>query len=294
VVTNDEAGSAALGAKLQAVAPPRMVLEATGGYQRAVVAALAAAGLPVAVVNPRHARDVATATGPLAKTHRLAARAFAHVADAVRPARRPVPEAQTAERRALLARRRHLIARRTAAQNRLGGASQRRRADIQAQMTGLDPRRATLDDELDPTRRASPVGRAHEALLHRVPGLGPVCPRTWWLDRPAWGTLSRQRLAALVGVAPFHRDSGPLRGTRTVWGGRTHIRAALSMSPLVAVRSNQGRNGCYQRLRAAGKAAKVALTACMRNLFTILKAMIQPQTPWQAQEEPIASHPRAP
>jgi transposase len=114
-------------------------------------------------------------------------------------------------------------------------------------MTGLDTRLATRDDDLDPTRRASPVGCAQEALRRRVPGLGPVCPRTWWLDRPALGTLSRPRLAALVGVAPFHRDSGPLRGTRTVWGGRTHVWAALSMSPLVAVRDAPGRNGCYQR-----------------------------------------------
>jgi transposase len=293
-VTNDEAGIAALVAKLQAVAPTLIVLEATGGYQRAVVAALAAAGLPVAVVNPRQARDFAKATGQLAKTDVLDARALAHFADAVRPAPRPLPDAQTEELRALLARRRQLVAMRTAEQNRLGGASQRLRADIQSHMTWLDTRLATLDDDLDTTLRASPVWREHEELLRSVPGIGPVCTRTLLLDLPELGTLSRQRLAALVGVAPFHRDSGTLRGTRTVWGGRTHVRAALYMSTLVAVRYNPVRKMFYQRLRAAGKAAKVALTACMRKLLTMLHAMIKHRTPWQAQEEPIASHRKDP
>lgn len=266
VVTNDEAGMAALVATLQAVAPTLMVLEATGGYQRAVVAALAAAGLPVAVVNPRHARDVANATGQLAQTDRLDARALAHFADAVCPVPRPWPDAQTEARRARRARRRQRIAMRTAEPHRRGGASQRLRADIQAPMTWLDTRLATLDEDLATTRRASPVWREHEARLRRVPGMGPVWTRTLWLDLTELGTLSRPRLAALVGVAPFHRDSGTLRGTRTVCGGRTHVRAVWSMSPLIAVRSNPVLKGLYQRLRVAGKAAKVALTAGMRNL----------------------------
>ncbi len=287
-VTNDDPGIAALVAQLQAVQPTLMVLEATGGYQRAVVAALAAAGLPVVVVNPRQARDFAKATGQLAKTDVLEARALAHVADAVRPAPRPRPDAQTEELRALLARRRPLIARRTAEQNRLSGASQRLRVDIQAHMTWLDTRLAALDDDLDTTLRASPVWREHEALLRSVPGIGPVCTRTLLLDLPELGTLSRQRIAALVGVAPLNRDSGTLRGTRTVWGGRAHVRATLYMSTLVAVRYNPVLKGFYERLRAAGKAAKVALTACMRKLLTMLNAMVKHQTPWQPHEGPSA------
>jgi transposase len=155
-------------------------------------------------------------------------------------------------------------------------------------MTWLDTRVATLDGDLDTTRRASPVWREREALLRSVPGVGPVCTRTLLLDLPELGTLSRQRLAALVGVAPFNRDSGTLRGTRTVWGGRTHVRATLYMSTLVAVRYNPVLKVFYQRLRAAGKAAKVALTACMRKLLTILNAMVKHQKPWHVQEEPIA------
>lgn len=287
-VTNDAAGIASLVAHLQAVVPTLMVLEATGGYQRAVVAALAAAGLPIVVVNPRQARDVANATGPLAKTDRLDARALAPLADAVRPAPRPLPDAQTEELRAMLARRRQLMARRTAEQNRLSGVSQRLWAAIQAHITWLDTRLASLDEDLDATLRASPIWRACEARLRSVPGIGPVCTCTLLLDLPELGTLSRQRIAALVGVAPFHRDSGTWRGTRTVWGGRTHVRATVSMSTLVAVRYNPLLNGLYEHLRARGKAAKVALTACMRKLLTILTAMVKHQTPWQPAEVPSA------
>ena len=287
-VTNDEAGIASLVAHLQAVVPTLIVLEATGGYQRAVVAALAAAGLPIVVVNPRHARDFAKATGQLAKTDRLDARALAHFADAVRPAPRPRPDAQTEALRAMLARRRQLMAMRTAEQNRLSGVSQRLRADIQAHITWLDTRLASLDEDLDATLRASPIWREREALLRSVPGIGPVCTRTLRLDLPEVGSLSRQRIAALVGVAPFHRDSGTLRGTRTVWGGRTHVRATLYMSTLVAVRYNPILKGFYEHLRARGKAAKVALTACMRKLLTILTAMVKHQTPWQPAEVPSA------
>ena len=282
-VANDDPGIAALVARLQAVPPTLMVLDATGGYQRAVVAALAAAGLPGAVVNPRHARDVAKATGPLANTDALDARALAHVAAAVRPTPRPLPDAQAEERRALLARRRPLVARRTAEQNRLGSAPPRLQTDIQAHITGLTTRLTALDDDLDTTLRTRPVWREREERLRRVPGMGPVCTRTRFLDLPAWGTLSRQRLAALVGVAPLHRDRGTLRGSRTIWGGRAPVRATLSLSTLVAVRYNPVLKAFYDRLRAAGKVAKVALTACMRKLLTILNAMVTHQTPWQLQ-----------
>jgi transposase len=287
-VTNDETGIAALVVQLQAMQPMLMVLEATGGYHRAVVAALAAAALPIVVVNPRQGRDFAKATGQLANTDARDARAVAHFAEAVRPVPRPLPDAQTEERRALLARRRQLIARRTAEQNRLETAPRRLRADIEAHIAWLDQRVAALDDDLDITRRASPVWRERETLYRSVPGIGPVGARPLMLDLPEWGTLSRQRLATLVGVAPCNRDSGPLRGTRTVWGGRAHVRATLSMRTLVAVRYNPVLKRFYGRQCAAGKAKKVALTACMRKLLTILNAMVKHQKPWHVQEEPSA------
>jgi transposase len=287
-VTNDDTGITALVRRLQEIVPQLIVLEATGGYQRAVVAALATAGLPVVVVNPRQARDFAKATGQLAKTDALDARALAHFAEAIRPAPRPLPDTQTEELRALLARRRQLVGMRTAEQNRLGSAPRRLQADIQVHITWRNERLAALDDDLDTTLRASPVWRECEELLRSVPGIGPVCARTLRLDLPALGTLSRQRLAALVGVAPWNRDSGTLRGTRTLWGGRAHVRTTLYMSTLVAVRYNPVLKTFYERLRAAGKAAKVALTACMRKLLTILHAMVKHHTPWQPQEWAIA------
>jgi transposase len=287
-VTNDDTGSTALVRRLQELVPQLIVLEATGGYQRAVVAALATAGLPVVVVNPRQARDFAKATGQLAKTDALDARALAHFAEAIRPAPRPLPDMQTEELRALLARRRQLVGMRTAEQNRLGSAPRRLQADIQVHITWLNERLAALDDDLDTTLRPSPVWREREDLLRSVPGIGPVCTRTLLLDLPELGTLSRQRLATLVGVAPLNRDSGTLRGSRTIWGGRAHVRTALYMSTLVAVRYNPVLKTFYERLRAAGKAAKVALTACMRKLLTILHAMVKHHTPWQPQELAIA------
>ena len=287
-VPNDETGITTLVGRLQAVQPTLIVLEATGGYHRGVVAALAAAALPLVVVNPRQVRDFAKATGQLAKTDALDARAVAHFAEAVRPALRPLPDAQTEELRALLARRRQLIAMRTAEQNRLENASPRLRADIVAHIAWLDQHVATLDDDLDTTLRASPVWRERETLYRSVPGIGPVCARTLVLDLPELGTLTRQRIAALVGVAPFNRDSGTLRGTRTTWGGRAHVRATLYMSALVAVRYNPVLKAFYQRLCTAGKAKKVALTACMRKLLTILNAMVKYQKPWHVQEVPSA------
>lgn len=287
-VTNDASGIAALVARLQAMQPTLIVLEATGGYHRAVVAALAAAALPLVVVNPRQVRDFAKATGQLAKTDALDARTVAHFAEAIRPAPRPLPDAQTEELRALLARRRQLIAMRTAEQNRLENAPPRLRADIEAHIAWLAQRVASLDDDLDTTLRASPVWRERETLYRSVPGIGPVCARTLMLDLPELGTLSRQRIAALVGVAPFNRDSGTLRGTRTTWGGRTHVRATLYMSALVAVRYNPVLKTFYQRLCRAGKVKKVALTACMRKLVTILNAMVKHQKPWHVQEVPSA------
>ena len=284
---NDDTGVTALVTQLQEFHPTLIVLEATGGLQRTVVAALTAAALPVVVVNPRQVRDFAKATGQLAKTDGLDARALAHFAEAIRPEPRPVADAETEDLRALLARRRQLVAMRTAEQNRLGSAPSRLHADIEAHITWLNTRIVALDADLDTTLRASPVWREREDLLRSVPGIGPVCARTLVLDLPELGTLSRQHLAALVGLAPFHRDSGTRRGTRTIWGGRAQVRTALYMSTLVAVRYNPILKAFYTRLRAAGKVAKVALTACMRKLLTMLSAMVKHQTPWQPQEVSI-------
>lgn len=219
-VPNDDGSLAALVARLQAVAPTLLVLEATGGSPRAAVAALVAAGLPVVVANPRQTRDFAKATGQLAKTDALDARALAHFAEAVRPTPRSLPDGQTEALRALLTRRRPLVAMRTAELNRLASAPAPIHADLQAHITWLAQRLATLDDTLDTTLRASPVWRERETLYRSVPGIGPVCARTLLLDLPEVGTLSRQRIAALAGVAPFTRDSGTRRGHRTIWGGR--------------------------------------------------------------------------
>ena len=287
-VPNDAPGLAALVVRLQAVPPTLRVLEATGGSHRAVVAARAGAARPLVVVHPRQVRDGAKATGPWAKPATLDARAVAHCAAAVRPARRPRPDAQPAARRALLARRRHRRARRTAEPHRRANAAPRLRADLGAHSAWLDQHGALLDDDRDTTRRTSPVWRERATGYRRVPGIGPVCARRLGLDRPEVGPFRRQRLAALVGVAPCKRARGTLRGTRTPWGGRAQVRATLDMRARVAVRSQPVRKAFSQRLCAAGTAKKVALTAGMRTRLTMLHALVKPQKPWHVQEGPSA------
>ena len=283
-VPNDTSGVTMLVDQLQARHPTLIVLEATGGLERMVTSALATAGLPVVVVNPRQVRDVARATGQLATTDALDARARAHFADVIRPTPRPLPDAQTQELRALLGRRQHLIVMRTAEQNRLAGTSGRLQTDIAAHIAWLNERLATLDDDIETLLRASPLWRENDDLLQSVPGIGPVCARTLVLELPELGMLTRQQIAALVGVAPLHCDSGTLRGRRTIWGGRAHVRTVLYMGTLVATRSNPQIKAFYERLLAAGKVKKVALTACMHKLLTILNAMLKHRTPWQPQE----------
>jgi transposase len=283
-VPNDAAGVVTLVERLQALHPTLIVLEATGGLERIATAALATAGLPVVIVNPRQARDFARATGQWAKTDALEARALAHFADVIRPTPRPLPDTQTQELRALLSRRQQLIGMRTAEQNRLAGTSERLTQDIEAHIAWLNARIATLDADLETMLRASPLWRENDDLLQSVPGVGPVCARTLLLELPELGTLTRQQIAALVGVAPLNCDSGTLRGRRTIWGGRAHVRTVLYMGTLVATRFNPQIKVFYQRLLAAGKRKKVALTACMHKLVTILNAMLKHRTSWQAQE----------
>jgi len=218
-VPNDGGGAVTLVERLQVLHPALMVLEATGGLERVATAALATAGLPVVVVTPRQARDFARATGQLAKTEALDARALAHFADVIRPTPRPLPDAQTQELRALLGRRQQLIVMRTAEQNRLAGTSARLQTDIKAHITWLNERLGTLDDDIETLLRASPLWRENDDLLQSAPGIGPVCARTLVLELPELGTRTRQQIAALVGVAPLNGDSGTLRGRRTIWGG---------------------------------------------------------------------------
>jgi transposase len=281
-VGNDESGIAGLVERLRTVQPILVVLEATGGLEVPVTGALAEAGLPVVVVNPRHARDFAKATGRIAKTDTLDARGLAHFAEAVRPTPRPLPDAQAQALSALLTRRRQLVQMLTAERRRLQAAPQPIRADIQAHITWLTRRLARSDDDVAAAIHASPLWRATDEILQSTPGVGPILARTLVAEVPELGLLNRQEIAALIGVAPLNRDSGTIRGKRAVWGGRAHVRAVLYMSTLSAVRHNPVLKAFYERLRGVGKAAKVALTACMRKLLTILNAMIKHHTRWQA------------
>jgi transposase len=287
-VSNDEAGIATLVERLRTVQPTLVVLEATGGLEVPVTGALAEAGVPIVVVNPRHARDFAKATGRLAKTDPLDAQGLAHFAEAVRPSPRPLPDAQAHALSALLTRRRQVVQMLTAERRRLQSAPQRIRADIQAHITWLERRLARTDDDLAAAIRSSPLWRAKDALVQSMPGVGPVLSRTLVAEVPELGLVHRKEIAALIGVAPFNYDSGALRGKRAVWGGRAHVRAVLYMSTLAAVRHNPVLKAFHERLRAVGKAPKVALTACMRKLLTMLNAMLKHRTPWH---ENYADHP---
>lgn len=280
-VVNDVAGIAHLIARLDALHPALIVLEATGGYERPLVVALTAAALPVAVVNPRQVRDFAKATGKLAKTDALDAAVLAHFADAVRPAPRPVADADTHALAAVLVRRRQLVAMLTAEQNRHHTALLPMQQRIAVHRAWLEAELDDLDKELVRVVQSDPVWREHAALLRSVPGVGPVLTTTLLADLPELGTLTRQQIAALVGVAPLNRDSGTRRGSRSVWGGRARVRGALSMAALVATRFNPVIRTFYTRRCEAGKPKKVALTACLRKLLTILNAILAHGTPWQ-------------
>jgi transposase len=269
-----------------AVHPTLVVLEATGGLEGPVTGALAAAGRPVVVVHPRHARACAHATGRWAQTDTLEARGLAHLA-AVRPPPRPLPAAPAHAWSARLTRRRQVVQRLTAERRRLQTAPQRIRAAIQAHLAWLERRVAHTAADGAAAIHASPRWRATDEMLQSTPGVGPSLSRPLGAEGPALGVLNRQAIAALIGVAPCHRERGTLRGTRAVWGGRAHVRAVLYMSPLAAVRHNPVLKAFYERLRSVGKAPKVALTACMRKLLTILNAMRKHRTPWQ---ENYANH----
>jgi transposase len=287
-VPYDTTGITALIARLSQLRPTRIVLEATGGLERSLVRALVEAALPVIVVNPRQVRDFAKATGRLAKTDALDAQVLAHFAEVIQPEERARPDLQTEELAALLARRRQVLAMQHAEQMRLERATPPVQKRIQVHLRWLATERARLDQDLDDRIEQSPVWRAREDLLQSVPGIGPVMSRTVLAELPELGTLNRKQIAALVGVAPFNRDSGRWRGQRTIWGGRATVRRALYMAALVATRWNPSIRAFYQRLRAAGKSPKVALVAAMRKLLTILNAMVHHGTRWQSAAEVAA------
>ncbi len=280
-VSNTEEGLGPLVERLQGLSPALVVMEATGGYEVPVAAALGADGLPVAVVNPRQVRDFARATGKLAKTDKLDAQVLALFAERVRPVPRPLPDPQTQELHALLARRRQIVVMLVTEQNRLGSALPSVRPGIQEHIAWLEGKLGELNDGMGKLLRESPLWREKEDLLRGVPGVGPVVTLTLLAELPELGAMDRRQVAALVGVAPLNRDSGTLRGRRSVWGGRAKVRTALYMAALVATRHNPMICVFYQRLLAAGKPKKVALVACMRKLLTILNAMLKHRTPWQ-------------
>lgn len=291
-VTNDDAGIRSLVAQLQTVAPAQIVIEATGGYELAVVSALAAAGLPVIVVNPRAVRDFARATGQLAKTDQLDAGILARFAEQVQPPIRPLADAEQQELGALLTRRRQLIEMLTAEKNRLQQVfvvrGSRVKKSLTAHIAYLTRELGRAETDLGALVRQSPIWRERDELLQSAPGVGPVLSFTILAALPELGRLDRKAIAALVGVAPLNRDSGMFRGKRMIHGGRAPVRTALYMGALVATRHNPVIKAFYQRLLAAGKPKKVALTACMRKLLIILNAMVRQQAPWSATVAGIA------
>lgn len=281
-VSHDDDGLVTLIERLRPVAPVVLVLEATGGYDVTAAATLASAGLPVAVVNPRQIRDFARATGQLAKTDILDARVIALFAEAVRPAPRPMPDEQARALGELIARRRQLVDMLGAEQNRRRLLHDRRlQRHVDAHIAWLEEALRRLDHDLTTLIRSTPVWRETEDLLRSVPGIGPVTACTLIADLPELGHLDRRRIAALAGLAPFARDSGAFRGRRMIAGGRAHIRRVLYMATLTAIKHNPAIRVFYLRLVAAGRPGKLALTAAMRKLLTVLNAMLRDRRPWQ-------------
>lgn len=290
VVSYDETQVGELVAQMQDLSPALVILEATGGLELPLVAALAAAALPVVVVNPRQVRDFARATGILAKTDALDAATLAHFAEAIRPPIRPLRDEETQVLNSMTARRHQVMTMLVAEKNRLGSAISAVRPRIEAHITWLEQELKDLDRSLRQTLRQSPVWREKDDLLRTVPGVGEQLSLTLLAYLPELGTLNRKQISALVGVAPFNRDSGAWRGKRAVWGGRARVRAALYMGTLVATRFNPVIRDFYQRLLAAGKPKKVALTACMRKMLVILNSMVKHGCPWRATSTQSVSH----
>lgn len=277
---NSDQGIAELIRRLEVQPPVLVVLEATGGFETATALALAAREIPVVVVNPRQVRDFAKSTGQFAKTDQIDARILALFAERVRPQVRPLPDEATRTLDALVGRRRQLIDMLTQEKNRLGFALPALHKGIKKHIRWLERQLADVDEDLDDLIQTSPIWQAKSDLLREVPGVGPNLTRTLLAELPELGTLSNKEIAALVGVAPFPRDSGVMRGKRMVWGGRAPVRCALYLSIWSASKWNPVIRVFYQRLRARGKPPKVAQVACMRKLLTILNAMLRDGRGW--------------
>jgi transposase len=281
-VMRDGRGLEQLVNDLRRLAPTLIMLEATGGFEITVAAALANAGLPLAVVNPRQIRDFARATGRLAKTDALDAQIIALFAERIRPEPRPLADADSQSLAELIARRRQVVEMLGMETNRLHQARNPRvQRMLKATLKTLKAQLAELDRDIDDTIKRSPIWRAADDLLTSVPGVGDVAAHTLIADLPELGQLDRRRVAALVGVAPINRDSGQMRGRRTIAGGRIEVRNALYMATLSAIRWNPVISKHYQSLVERGRPKKVALVACMRRLLGILNAIIRTNTPWR-------------
>jgi transposase len=272
---NDPPGISALCARLAGLGPVLVVLEATGGLQERAAAALAAEGLPVAVVNPRQVRDFARSLGRLAKTDRLDATVLAEFAARVRPEPRPLPDAARQALIDLVTRRRQLVEMRATEKARRAQIAPALRPGLDAHLAWLSQAIDALDHDISGALRQSPLWRVEHDLLAQVPGIGPVSCATLLAKLPELGRLSRRKIAALAGLAPINRDSGTMRGRRTIQGGRAEVRATLYMATVAAIRCNPAIRAFHQRLTAAGKPAKLAITACMRKLLTLLNAILK-------------------
>jgi transposase len=280
-VDNDESGTAECVRRLRELRPQLVVVEATGGFETAFVAAAAVAALPVVVVNPKQVRHFAKAVGRLAKTDSIDALVIAQFAEAVRPELRPIADEASERLSALLSRRRQVLEMIVAEKNRLASTREKQvRQRITYHLHFLKQELGELDDDLDGEIRASPAWREKEDLLRSVPGVGPVVARTLMAELPELGQLDRKRIAALVGVAPMNNDSGTLRGQRRIQGGRARVRTALYMAAVVGSRFNPRLKSFYEVLRANGKSAKVALIACARKLLVILNALVRDGQRW--------------
>jgi len=281
-VSNDDLGIADLVQRLVDLNPQLILLEASGGYEILAAASLRQADLPAQILNPRQVREFARSTGKLAKTDKIDASVLAHFAQLLQPPLRPWPDAQQQELAALMTRRRQLVEMVVMEKNRLGTAwSPKVRKSLQVHLQALQEQLNELEQDLNDFIRRSPLYLAKDQLLQTVPGVGALTSQSLMAWLPELGTLNRKQIAALVGVAPFNRDSGQMRGRRTVWGGRKQVRPSLYMATIAACRFNQTIRNFYQRLLQAGKRKKVALTACMRKLLTILNAVLKHQQPWR-------------
>jgi transposase len=284
-VTNAEAEREELAARLKVLEPRLVVVEATGGLEMPIVALLADAGLPVVVTNPRQVRDFAKAKGRLAKTDKIDARLLAEFGQGIEPEVRPLKDAEAQELAALITRRRQLVEMLVQEKNRLALAPRRLQRDIKEHIEELKRRLARLNVDISNAVKSSPLWREQDSLLRSVPGVGVLLSATLLAELREVGKLDRRKIAALVGVAPFNRDSGMMRGRRAIWGGRAQVRAVLYMATFSAIRFNPVLRAFFQRLRAAGKPYKVALTASMRKLLVILNAMVRDKRPWCPQPQ---------